>query len=79
MPDMHTFKCFNCRKEKSPEEAASLSWPTRLGWLVLSGGIVGGVCRDCKRGATFIGSAVTFFFVVVGIAWLMSALAGVFK
>jgi hypothetical protein len=76
---MQTFKCFNCRKERPPEEAASLSLPTRIGWLVMSGGIVGGVCRDCKRGVTFMGAAVTLFFVVVGIAWLMYALAGVFK
>lgn len=45
----------------------------------MSGGIVGGVCCDCKRGVTFMGSAVTLFFVVVGVAWLMYALAGVFK
>ena len=79
MPDMQTFKCFNCRKEKLSEETAALSIPTRLGWLVISGGIVGGVCRDCKPGVTFMGSAVTLFFVVVGIAWIMYALGGVFK
>jgi hypothetical protein len=79
MSDHAVFKCFNCRREKLPEEAASLSWPARIGWIVLGGGIVGGVCRDCKAGVTFIGSAVTLFFVVVGVMWLLYAIGGVFN
>lgn len=61
------------------DEAVSLSRLTRLGWLVLSGGIAGGVCRDCKRGMTFMGSTVLLFFVIMGVAWLIHALAGAFK
>jgi hypothetical protein len=34
MPDTQKFRCFNCGQEKQLAQAASLSWPTRLGWLV---------------------------------------------
>jgi hypothetical protein len=73
------FKCFNCRKEKSAQEAVLVSWPTRIGWVFVSGGIVGRVCRDCKRGVTVIGSGITLFFVCIGIAWLLYAISGVFS
>jgi hypothetical protein len=69
------FTCFNCRKEKPSEEAVSLSWPVHIGWLFVSGGLVGGVCRECKGSVTFIGAAVTLFFVVVGVAGLIYVVA----
>ena len=51
----------------------------KASWVILGGGIVGGICRDCKAGVTVIGSAVTLFLVVVGTMWLLYAIGGVFN
>jgi len=75
MPGDGVFQCFNCRKDKPSEEAVSLAWPVHLGWLIVSGGLVGGVCRDCKASVTFIGFAVTLFFVLVGVVGLLYVIA----
>jgi hypothetical protein len=71
MPEVATFRCINCRRDRPAEDAVSLSWPVHVGWLFIRGGLVGGVCRDCKQSVTLIGIAVTIFFAVAGISYLI--------
>ena len=62
-----------------PGKAAGASHVTFVAdstWLVLCGGVSSGVCRDCKRGVTFMGSAVAIFFAIVGGLGIVYALAG---
>jgi len=64
----------NCRKDKPPEEVASVPWPVHFGWLFLSGSLVREVCRDCKASVTVVGLGIFGFFTCAAALALVYAL-----
>jgi hypothetical protein len=74
MPELTTFHCMNCRKEKAGSEAVPAPWVAHIGLFFFKGGLAGKVCNECIGSVTLLGWVLTGFIVFITIGALVSAL-----